>query len=246
MSIDWSATNVTGDVDVFVRRAGLREEESPGSAALPIEDFETLVLPFEILGAGSVTAIEVGIRLDHTYTADLEIRLVAPDGDSVRLAFHNGSWRNDFGSGADDCSGTLTVFADDAALSMETGVAPFAGRHRPYEPLSSLGGHAMAGTWHIEITDHWGWDQGSLYCAQLALFAESTTVAEGIDAGIGSYVWTPPDDLFSGDFLVEVIGLLADRSDGTFYLEGAPPPTTTTTEPPSRARTSGGSGQSGP
>ncbi|SVB83482.1 uncharacterized protein METZ01_LOCUS236336, partial [marine metagenome] len=217
---------------VFVRRAGLREEESPGSAALPIEDFETLVLPFEILGAGSVTAIEVGIRLDHTYTADLEIRLVAPDGDSVRLAFHNGSWRNDFGSGADDCSGTLTVFADDAALSMETGVAPFAGRHRPYEPLSSLADHAMAGTWHIEITDHWGWDQGSLYCAQLALFAESTTVAEGIDAGIGSYVWTPPDDLFSGDFLVEVIGLLADRSDGTFYLEGAPPPTTTTTTVP--------------
>ena len=235
--IDWSATNVGGDVEILVRRAGLREEESPGAAALPIEDFETLVLSFEMVGEGPVTAIEVGLRLDHTYTADLEIRLVAPDGESVRLAFHNGGWRDDFGSGADDCSGTLTVFADDAALSIEAGVAPFVGRHRPYESMAALAGQSMAGTWHLEITDHWGWDQGSLYCARLTVFGESTTVTDGVDAGIGSYVWTSPDGLVTGDFLVEVIGLLSDRSDGTFHIEGAAPPTTTTTLPPTTTTT---------
>ena len=227
--IDWSAINVEGDVDILVRRAGIREEESPGASALPIEDYETLVLPFEVDGTGTVEVIEVGLRLDHTYTADLEIRLVAPDGESVRLAFHNGGWRNDFGSGADDCSGTLTVFADDAVASIDSGTAPFAGRHRPYESMAALAGQSMEGTWRIEITDHWGWDQGYLYCAQLTVFGESTTVSEGIDAGVGAYTWTPPGDLLTGDFLVEVAGLLSDRSDGTFHLEGASPPTTTTT-----------------
>ena len=91
MSIDWAATNVEGDVEVLVRRSGLQEEESPGAAALPIEDYQTLVLPFEISGDGKIEAIEVGMRLDHTYTADLEIRLVNPDGESVRLAFHHGA-----------------------------------------------------------------------------------------------------------------------------------------------------------
>ena len=227
--IDWSAINVEGDVDILVRRAGIREEESPGASALPIEDYETIVLPFEVDGTGTVEVIEVGLRLDHTYTADLEISLVAPDDESVRLAFHNGGWRNDFGSGADDCSGTLTVFADDAVASIDSGTAPFAGRHRPYESMAALAGQSMEGTWRIEITDHWGWDQGSLYCAQLTVFGESTTVSEGIDAGVGSYAWTPPGDLLTGDFLVEVAGLLSDRSDGTFHVEGASPPTTTTT-----------------
>jgi subtilisin-like proprotein convertase family protein len=227
--IDWSAINVEGDVDILVRRAGIREEESPGASALPIEDYETIVLPFEVDGTGTVEVIEVGLRLDHTYTADLEISLVAPDDESVRLAFHNGGWRNDFGSGADDCSGTLTVFADDAVASIDSGTAPFAGRHRPYESMAALAGQSMEGTWRIEITDHWGWDQGSLYCAQLTVFGESTTASEGIDAGVGSYAWTPPEDLLTGDFLVEVAGLLSDRSDGTFHVEGASPPTTTTT-----------------
>ena len=227
--IDWSAINVEGDVDILVRRAGIREEESPGASALPIEDYETIVLPFEVDGTGTVEVIEVGLRLDHTYTADLEISLVAPDDESVRLAFHNGGWRNDFGSGADDCSGTLTVFADDAVASIDSGTAPFAGRHRPYESMAALAGQSMEGTWRIEITDHWGWDQGSLYCAQLTVFGESTTASEGIDAGVGSYAWTPPGDLLTGDFLVEVAGLLSDRSDGTFHVEGASPPTTTTT-----------------
>jgi len=224
--IEWSATPGLGEVEVLVRRAGLGEEESPGAAALPILDFQTLQVPFEVAGAGSVEALEVGLRLDHTYTADLEVRLVAPDGESVRLAFHNGGWRNDFGSGATDCTGTLTVFADDATTSIDAAEAPFAGRHRPHEPLSALAGQPMAGTWLLEITDHWGWDEGSLFCSQLTVFGETALVA-AVDADDGAVVWTPSVDLVTGDFLVELVGQVGDRSDGTFHVVGIPPATTT-------------------
>ena len=92
--------------------------------SLPILDHQTLDIPFEVSGPEDIGTVELGLRLDHTYDEDLQISLIHPDGTTVSLAdLADGEamrvddpdeGNDDFGEGAKDCSGTLTVFADDA------------------------------------------------------------------------------------------------------------------------------------
>ena len=82
------------------------------------------------------------------------------------MTSRGGSGQN-FGTGANDCSGTPTVFDDAAATSITTGTAPFAGTFRPEGLLSTFNGKAINGTWRLRVSDTAALDTGTVGCVTL-------------------------------------------------------------------------------
>jgi subtilisin-like proprotein convertase family protein len=146
---------------------------SSGNIAVPIPASGTAgeMTPqvINVADPGTVTDVNVRIRLNHTFDGDLSIRLQAPNGAIVSLAENRGGSGDNFGSGATDCTGTKTVFDDEAATAISAGAAPFAGSFRPETPLTGAEGIPAAGNWTLLITDEVGGDLGTLFCYELEI-----------------------------------------------------------------------------
>ncbi|MCI0389062.1 MAG: M36 family metallopeptidase [Acidobacteria bacterium] len=142
---------------------------SSGNIAVPILDNTTVDIPINITDIGAVTDVNIKVRLNHTFDADLTLSLIGPDGTSVALSNNRGGGGDNFGTGANDCSGTPTVFDDSAATSIAAGLAPFAGSFRPETPLSAFSGKAVNGVWRLRVTDGFDLDQGTVGCFQLEI-----------------------------------------------------------------------------
>ena len=88
------------------------------------------------------------MKIAHTNSGDLQIRLVAPDGTAVLLA-------NSHGGTTDDAYLT-TLFDDAAATAITAATAPFF-HVRPFNELSVLNGMTAAvanGTWQLQVKDN--------------------------------------------------------------------------------------------
>jgi subtilisin-like proprotein convertase family protein len=106
--------------------------------------------------------VDVTIRLNHTWISDLDIFLFSPSGTAVLLFSGQG------GSG-DNLQ--VTVFDDQASASIEEGVAPFNGRFRPLDRMSTLAGQSTRGTWELLIADMAASDAGVLQSWSLEFVA---------------------------------------------------------------------------
>src|SRR5262245_61243301 len=122
---------------------------SSGNIAAPIPDVSSVDVPINVTDVGAVSDINVRVRLNHTFDGDLVLRLIAPDGTSVALANNRGGGGDNFGTGANDCSGVPTVFDDSAPIAIGSGTAPFAGSFRPDSPLSAFNGKSLNGVWTL-------------------------------------------------------------------------------------------------
>lgn len=103
-----------------------------------------------------VTDVNVNLNITHTWDSDLDITLIAPNGTRILLISR---------AGADADNFTNTVLDDEAATSVQTGVAPFTGSYRPFQPLTvldGLSGTNVNGTWSLEVRDNATDDQGTL------------------------------------------------------------------------------------
>ena len=142
---------------------------STGNIAVPIADLSTVDIPINIADTGLVSDVNAKVRLNHTFDSDLVLQLVGPDGTIVPLAQNRGVGGDNFGSGANDCSGTPTVFDDAGATAISAGVAPFAGTFRPESPLSAFNGIPVTGGWKLRVTDTQPVDTGTVGCVQLMI-----------------------------------------------------------------------------
>ena len=149
--------------------AGPATTYGTGNISTAIPDVSSVDIPIVVSGIGAIADVNARIRLNHTFDGDLAISLIAPDGTTVRLSTNRGSSGANFGSGANDCSGTHTVFDDSAATAISAGTAPFAATFRPETPLSALNGHDMNGTWKLRVADTAAIDVGTVFCAQLEI-----------------------------------------------------------------------------
>jgi subtilisin-like proprotein convertase family protein len=129
----------------------------------------TVEIPITVTNTGTVADVNVRVRLNHTFDGDLELRLVHPDGTVVLLSDNRGGSGDNYGTGANDCSGTPTVFDDQAAGTIASGVAPFAGSFKPEQALAALNGKPTAGTWKLRVTDTASLDTGTIGCVTLEL-----------------------------------------------------------------------------
>jgi subtilisin-like proprotein convertase family protein len=162
-SSDISFNLPTGQAGAF---SGYSSSDVP--RAIPDGDSLGLSSTLTMLGTGRVKDLKVRIgSITHTYDGDLTITLIAPDGRSVKLVSGKGGNGDNF---------TDTVFSDGAASTIRpTDSAPFTGTYRPAEPLSSLDGEPLAGTWTLKVTDGspgefgtldaWGMDIAPAVCA---------------------------------------------------------------------------------
>ncbi|MGH9968787.1 MAG: proprotein convertase P-domain-containing protein, partial [Pyrinomonadaceae bacterium] len=159
------ATNlgtVTFTFNVGALGAPITASYSTGNIAVPIPDVATVEVPITVPDNGVVNDVNVRVRLNHTFDGDLVISLVHPDGTVIPLASNRGGSGQNFGTGANDCSGTPTVFDDEAGTAISAGIAPFAGSFRPESPLSGMDGKPTPGTWKLRVADTAALDVGTI------------------------------------------------------------------------------------
>jgi subtilisin-like proprotein convertase family protein len=96
----------------------------------------------------------VCINMTHTYDADMEVRIIAPDGTDIQLF-------DGVGGGGDDF--TNTCLDPGASTSILSGNPPFTGSFSPIGYMGNINnGQNGNGTWILRCIDHWGQDQGNL------------------------------------------------------------------------------------
>ncbi|OSZ80048.1 hypothetical protein CAP36_01940 [Chitinophagaceae bacterium IBVUCB2] len=111
---------------------------------------------------------EVRVNFTHTFDGDIDMYLVAPNGQILELSSDNGGGGDNF---------TNTVFRDGVATSITAGAAPFTGTFRPEGSLTAsacgttitpnvttLAGFTLSqnGVWQLVIKDDAGGDLGAM------------------------------------------------------------------------------------
>ncbi len=150
------------------------------STGLDLIDNGVVISTLDAAGVGRIQELEVQLNLTHTYTADLQVSLIAPDGTRVLLAGGVGGSGDNFAN---------TIFSDGANQAIQDAAAPFTGVFRPMQPLSVLRGVEGDGRWQLEIRDAMPWDTGRL---------ESWTISF---RGDEPYATTAEDGFYSFDGL---------------------------------------------
>jgi uncharacterized repeat protein (TIGR01451 family) len=144
------------DTGTFAFPTGLKQTAAyTNNTPLPIPDnappvTSTISVPPALR---TVLDVNVLININHTFDADLDIYLISPAGTRVELSTDNGSLGDNY---------TNTIFDDEAATSIVSGIAPFTGSFRPETPLSALDLQNVSGDWKLEIADDLGSDLGTL------------------------------------------------------------------------------------
>lgn len=117
-----------------------------------------------------INDVNVTLNIEHTFDADLDVFLVAPDGTTRVELF------TDVGSSGDDF--TNTVLDDDATTAITAGSAPFTGTFSPEGSLADFNGMSSLGDWTLEITDDANQDGGNLLDWSLEICSTPLSVAD--------------------------------------------------------------------
>ena len=94
------------------------------------------------------------INISHTWDADLDISLIAPDGTEIELSSDNGGSGDDY---------TSTVFDMGASTNIIFGSAPFTGSFIPEGNLGAINnGQDPNGVWTLKVCDDTDLDEGTI------------------------------------------------------------------------------------
>jgi predicted small secreted protein len=120
----------------------------------------------EILDHFPIADLNVGISVTHTRVFDLQLFLQSPTGRRLCLNMYNPS--DEYFNGENY---TLTIFDDEAELSIKQAQPPFTGQFRPKPGslLSVFDGLDTYGSWRLQINDMWDWDTGTLDSFELII-----------------------------------------------------------------------------
>ena len=126
----------TNSTAVAIPDGGTLDGTAPGAAVTSAVTFTD---------SGNVAAIKVGVNISHTFQTDLELTLIAPNGNSVLLRAHAGSPGG---------TNLITSFPDQTT---------------PANSLSTLFGQPVAGTWKLKVQDFYSGDTGTINSFTLTL-----------------------------------------------------------------------------
>jgi subtilisin-like proprotein convertase family protein len=207
---DWTVfldVNEDGEYDPPTETSIVNETD------VPITDGATASSIISAAGVdGIVVDVDVRLEITHTFAADLDVSLVAPDGTTIVLF-------DDVGGSGDDFTGT--ILDDEADTDITAGTAPFTGSFRPENPLSGFDGLLAGGDWTLEVFDDAGGDTGTLLEWELILEVATEPLAntnEGgfmaMDLGAGTHKMQllAPE---GWEFTVPADGILEATTDGT-------------------------------
>lgn len=148
---------------------------SSTNVPVSIPDNTTVTSTLSVAGVvGAITDLNVSVNITHTYNADLDIFLIAPDGTRIELSTDNGGSGDNY---------TNTVFDDQAVTAITAGKAPFTGSFRPEGSLAIMNGKSANGIWTLEVSDDANTDTGTIngwsVIIEAASEASTTTTADG-------------------------------------------------------------------
>jgi subtilisin-like proprotein convertase family protein len=157
--------------------AGLATTNLVSSTNVPkaIPDLATILSTNTVTGLSDPIAdVNVGVRLDHTFDADLTLTLIHPDGTAVTLASAVGGSIDNFGSTVGSVT-NFTLFDDQGGTSIASGTAPFtnATGYVPQSLLSALNSKSANGAWRLQVQDSASGDTGTLLAWNLRLITQS-------------------------------------------------------------------------
>ncbi len=144
-------------------------EFASGGAPVAIPDNGLTNAVITIPDAGTVLGLGVALRVNHTWTEDLQFELEAPDGTRRLLVLGGTLSGKNLGSGSCGSDGQPTRFEDGAPVLIRAGLAPYAGTFRPEQSLAGFIGRQMQGDWRLRAADISAEDVGSVVCWSLRL-----------------------------------------------------------------------------
>lgn len=159
---------------------------STGNLNIPIPDASVLPLTLPVDVGATVLDVNVHIRASHTFMNDLTMYLESPDRTVANIVTLNGGGEGSYGSGSEDCNGTLTVLDDEAATPINDGSSPFAGSFKPETPpLSVFDGKRSDGDWRLLVFDTGDVDTGRIFCWKMQLTLD---LCPGFEAVVANHV----------------------------------------------------------
>lgn len=147
------------------------EQQAELNQARAINDLSTTTILFDSFAIQKISAIQLEIKIDHSYIGDLSVSLISPSGEEVSLHQQAGASKK-----------FLQIVATTDDL------------------LASLKEQSSLGTWKVLVTDHAKYDQGQVSSITLAIKGDIETVpvpAEG-DEGDDSEPIDPQPPVLSG------------------------------------------------
>ena len=210
INVDWVWEGPDGEVQELNAVSLTKvQAEADATNQYPLPDLRTPVeISMNSTNPGTILDVMLGVRINHTWPADLTMTLIHPDGTEVTLTDHNGNGSHRdgtevWGEGSRSCNGDLAYFSQTATQSIIDRSKPFTGFSRPVDNLNILEGKDAAGDWTLRIVDGWAQDDGELFCAQLLLATSNPDTTEIIDSQTSmndeTAIWNLPDPFtFSG------------------------------------------------
>lgn len=114
----------------------------------------TITVPPGTFPAGVVVGdVNVRVNITHSNVGDLQLDLISPTGQIIRLANAGDAFGQNFAN---------TVFDDQAGQTLASGTAPYTGSFRPAERLAPLFAANPSGDWQLVVTDLASGDTGVL------------------------------------------------------------------------------------
>lgn len=128
------------------------------SASVAITDQYTSKISVNVTGHHEIHDLDILVDITHPSVFDLELSLVAPDGNSICLNSY------DFDEFFIDADYDRTIFDDDATYSIKQAAAPFRGRFKPIDKktLAYFHGLDAHGKWTLLVTDKVYGDTGTI------------------------------------------------------------------------------------
>src|SRR5439155_13545814 len=146
---------------------GVEESGGPGVGTSPVT----------LTGLnGGVSNVTVSVYVTHPQDSDLDVVLVSPAGQEVKLVARVGGVGNNFGT---SCSKT-TTFDGTAKASISSGVAPFVGSFKPSEALTLFNGSPANGEWQRRAVDNAATKVGQINCWSITVTASTATAPSGV------------------------------------------------------------------
>ena len=144
-------------------------------------------LNFRIDGTSCTNAVgATTVGIDHTWVADLVVKLRSPGGTEVNLFEFVGGDGNNF------CQTVLDDQATNSIQSVTPANAPFTGSFKPNQPLSAFRGENPNGVWTLNVSDTVESDIGSVRAFSL-LFANAQHNCNAAPADTTAPSCTPTD-----------------------------------------------------
>ena len=153
-----SGGNPDGNVEIWVGGEAIAPPQPQVFCIAPnlaIPDQGTMTSNFNVAAPGTLSDLDVFVRITHTWVGDLRIELRNLTSGTTRQLIDRPGRPPGFGCPGDDIEATLD---DEAVLPVENqcvspGPVSIRGTFTPPETLSAFDGQAIAASWQLRVQD---------------------------------------------------------------------------------------------